>query len=243
VARSLPALIWANAELVYDRPPALEDLDADTRKRVADVLRSMAQEASSEVLIESAYFILGDEGLELLKELTGSGIQVRALTNSLAANDLTTNHSGYARRRPAMLKNGIKLFEFRPDAASCQQLVAESSRCGEDALFGLHAKSIVFDRKAVFVGSFNLNLRSIYLNSETALIVYSTELADRIAADIEENMLPENSWQVMLDEDGNLMWSGLENGAEARYSHEPTTGFWRRLKSGFLSLLPLEKYL
>jgi putative cardiolipin synthase len=203
----------------------------------------MAQKTNGELLIESAYLIPGDQGIELLKELTDDGIVVRALTNSLASNDLTTNHSGYARRRPAMLESGIELFELRPDAVSCQRLVADSSRCDEDSLFGLHAKSIVFDRRAVFVGSFNLNLRSVYLNTETALIVYSPELAKRIAADIEENMLPENSWQVMQDENGKLEWIGLESGEMIRYSHEPSTTVWRRFKSGFLSLFPLEKYL
>ena len=110
-------------------------------------------------------------------------------------------------------------------------------------LFGLHAKSIVFDRKIVFVGSFNLNQRSVYLNTETALIVYSPELAGRIAKDIEQNFLPDNSWHVILNEAGRLEWEGYEDGRVVRYQKEPQTGFWQRFKSGFFSVLPFEKYL
>jgi len=236
-------LIWAAATALFDQVRAPEATDSEKRKQLAQVLTNMAQQTESEVLIESAYLILGDEGTKLLEELTGRGVRVRALTNSLASNDLTTNHAGYARRRQQMLENGIDLYEFRPDAASCEHLIDESSRCEEGSIFGLHAKSMVFDQTTVFVGSFNLNLRSVYLNSEIGLLVYSPELASRIAADIKENMRLENSWRVVLDDTGNPLWIGRENGELVSYSKEPATGFWRRLKSGLFSLFPVEKYL
>ncbi len=239
----LSDMIWAPAELVYDQTLAIDDNSHTTRKRVANVLREIAKNTTRELLIESAYLVPSDEGIALLKELTESGVKVKALTNSLASNDLTTNHSGYARRRIALLKNGAELFELRHDAKSCHYLVVGTERCSENTLFGLHAKSIVFDRKAVFVGSFNLNQRSIYLNSELALIVYSPELAEIIAGDIEQNLLPENSWQVRLDDNNDLVWKGNIGDKETYYSHEPETGFWRRLNSGFFSVFPIEKYL
>jgi hypothetical protein len=40
-----------------------------------------------------------------------------------------------------------------------------------------------------------------------------------------------------------LSWTGLVDGKEVRYSHEPETSLGRRMKSGFISLLPIEKYL
>ncbi len=236
-------MIWAHAELVYDQVLALDENDHNTRKRVANVLREMAKKTTGELLIESAYLVPGDEGVALLKELTDKGVKVSALTNSLASNDLTTNHSGYVRRREEMIKNGAELFEIRPDAQSCQHLISTPHSCDDDTLFGLHAKSIVFDRKAVFVGSFNLNQRSIYLNSELALIVYSSELADIIARDIKENISPENSWKVTLDDKGDLQWTGIKDGVIIKYNHEPETAFWRRFNSRFLSVFPMEKYL
>lgn len=239
----LSDMIWAPAELVYDQTLALDENSHTTRKRVANVLREIAKNTTSELLIESAYLVPGDEGVALVKALTDRGVKVKALTNSLASNDLTTNHAGYTCRRKALLENGAELFELRPDAKSCHDLVVGVERCSGGILFGLHAKSIVFDRKAVFVGSFNLNQRSIYLNSELALIVYSPELAEIIAGDIEQNFLPENSWQVRLDDNNDLVWRGSVDGKEIHYNHEPETGFWRRFNSGFFSVFPIEKYL
>ena len=239
----LSEMIWAKAEITYDKTRAMDENDLNTLKRVANTLSEIAKKTNDELLIESAYLVPGDDGVALLKELTRRGVKVTALTNSLASNDLTTNHSGYVRRRKELLKNGAELYELRPDAQSCQNLVKAPYSCDENTLFGLHSKSIVFDRKVVFVGSFNLNQRSIYLNSEIGLIVYSSELADRIARDIEENLASENSWKVMLNSHGDLQWTGIKGGVKVNYSHEPETGFWRRFNSKFLSIFPIEKYL
>lgn len=238
----LGGMTWAPARLVYDQPMGFEETDNNTPKKVANMLVEIARSASRELLIESPYLIPGDEGVALLGQLTQSGVQVKALTNSLASNDLTTNHAGYTRRRKGLLKSGVELFEFRPDAKSCQHLVVGAGRCDDDTLFGLHAKSMVFDRNTVFVGSFNLNQRSVFLNSETALIIHSPELANKIARDIEENLSLDNSWRVRLEENGNLQWIGMEDGVISSYNHEPHTGFWRRFSSGLLSIIPFERY-
>ena len=78
----------------------------------------------------------------------------------------------------------------------------------------LHAKSAVFDRKTLYVGSFNINLRSIYLNGETVLIIHSPELAQRVARDIELGMAPDNSWKVSHDAEGRLRWGLLPGPAQ-----------------------------
>lgn len=238
----LEEMIWAPAELVYDQPLGFDEQDDDSAKRVAIRLKNLALSATSEVLIESPYLIPGDEGIELLAKMTQSGVQVSALTNSLASNDLTTNHAGYARRRESLLKSGVELFELKPNAASCQHLVVGIGRCDDDTLFGLHSKSMVFDGKAVFVGSFNFNQRSVYLNSETALIIYSAELAKKIADDIKENFSSKNSWHVSLDEGERLQWAWMDEGVVRYYRHEPQTGFLRRFNAGLFSIFPFEKY-
>lgn len=234
-------LFWAKAELVYDDPLSNATMDdpADNPKRVAKALRQLAQQVHAELLIESAYLIPDDFGLELLKQGQMQGLRIRALTNSLASNDLVPNHAGYARHRHAMLERGAELYELRPDAVICRETTQQPATCGEVREVGLHAKSVVFDRAVVYVGSFNVNRRSTYLNTETALIIHSPSLAEAVAGEILEHMRPENSWQVRLNTQGQLQWMGTGR----TYRHEPETSWWRRIKSGFLSLLPLEKYL
>ena len=107
----------------------------------------------------------------------------------------------------------------------------------------MHSKSAVFDRKKLYVGSYNINLRSAYLNFENALIIHSPELAIMVADDIEDNMKPGNSWQVFLNqEEGGLVWKAGPGAQDQQYDHEPETSLWRRFKSGFFALFPLEKY-
>jgi putative cardiolipin synthase len=244
VAGTLPSLLWAPARLVFDAPPTAAEIEAsDAAQPVAQELRRVVAGSRREILVESAYFILGDESLEQVARLRTAGVKIRALTNSLASNDLVTNHSGYARRRPAMLDAGMELFELRPDAVACQRLVTVSRACERGPAFSLHSKTMVLDRRVVYVGSFNFNLRSTYLNSETALIVESPELAGRVAASMEELLRPDSSWQVLRGKGGGLEWVTQLDGAEARSTHEPMTSFGRRFNSGFYRLFPLEKYL
>src|SRR4030095_13730943 len=107
----LQQLVWAPARLVHDVPPVDGDVsDTSAVQPVAQALADIASAARQEVLIESAYFILGDPALERFAQLKAHGVRLRALTNSLASNDLATNHSGYARRRGQMLKSGIELY-------------------------------------------------------------------------------------------------------------------------------------
>lgn len=237
--QTLSGLIWAEGKLVFDSPSVDAQADADSPQRSAQMLHQLVEQADKNILVESAYLILGDDQLDILRQIRARGVRVSALTNSLASNDLTTNHAGYARRRGAMLANGAELYELRPDAAGCSSWIEMPGFCNNGAV-GLHAKSAVFDRKTLYIGSFNINLRSIYLNSETVLVIHSPQLAERLAQDIEAAMAPENSWRVTRDADGQLLWSA---GEDQLWTHEPATGFWRRFKSGLFSLLPMEKYL
>ena len=47
-----------------------------------------------------------------------------------------------------------------------------------------------------------------------------------------------NSWRLDL-EDGNVRWYS----SDESWNSEPETGQWERAQSGFLQLLPIEKYL
>lgn len=239
VERALAGMTWAEAELVFDPPASGRETGSDEPGLTALALQALVDETREEILVESAYFILGDEQLERLTRLRTEGIRVAALTNSLASNDLTTNHSGYARRRKAMLAAGLELFELRPDAEACVVWIQGRDDCGPAAV-SLHSKSAVFDRRVVYIGSFNINLRSMYLNSETVLLIHSRELAGQVAEAIELAMAPANSWRVTKGSRGGIAWSGRDG---ERWTHEPVTGYWHRVRASLFRLVPMEKYL
>jgi putative cardiolipin synthase len=246
LGRREQALVWAPARLVHDDPPELARLaETDLTQSSARALYDIAQHAQREILIESAYLVMDDDTLEGVKALRARGTAVRALTNSLASNDVTANHAAYARRREAMLASGVELDELRPDAAACRDTVLNPSACGPGHVYGLHAKTFVFDRRLVYVGSLNLNLRSRFLNAESGVVIESPALAARIAADIERNMAPQNSWRVELDARGGVHW--LERAADGtvvrRLDSEPAVPLQRRAVAAAIAALPLEKYL
>jgi putative cardiolipin synthase len=199
----------ARGELVFDPPPENMGAPSETPKRSALALQRLSQTAAREILIESAYLILAKKQLQALGVNERPQLEVAALTNSLASNDLVTNHAGYARWRPYMLEQGIDIYELKPDAEACRQWLSADAFCSTGEV-SLHSKSVVFDRSTLVVGSFNVNLRSIYLNGETVLIIHSAELAERVAEDIRLTMEPRNSWEVTQDDDGNLQWRSGE---------------------------------
>jgi putative cardiolipin synthase len=240
----LARLLWMPVQLVFDLPPDPDGMaDSSRPQAVAMALRALATSARREILIESAYLILDEQTFAETRSLTSRGVRIRALTNSLASNDLVTNHSGYARRRRGMLDSGMEVFELRPDAGACQRLIATGGGCTDTREFALHSKSLVVDRRTVYVGSFNINLRSTYLNSETALIIDSPVLAERIAGSIEELMAPDSSWQVLRRASGGLEWRTETADGPVVVTQEPMSGFWRRFQSRFYRMFPLEKYL
>jgi putative cardiolipin synthase len=84
-----------------------------------------------------------------------------------------------------------------------------------------------FDREG---GSFNLDPRSANINTEAGLYVESPEL-------------PENSYRLMLDEDGDLVWITEDDGVELRYNKDQLSTFSQRFMSGFIGILPIESQL
>jgi len=231
-------LIPVEATFIYDLPVPVNSSNTDTPKKTAKLLAELGHNAQQQILIESAYLIFDKRQLAALKILIDNDIQIKALTNSMASNDLLANHSGYAGKRHAMLKNGIQLFELKPESELCEVSTKDIDKCVPNVAFGLHAKSAVFDRKIATIGSFNFNLRSTYLNTESVLVINNEQVANTLADHIEQAMQENNSWQLNL-ENGDIYWrSGTQS-----WTSDPETGQWERIKSKFIQLLPIEKYL
>lgn len=202
-------------------------------------LARVAAESSGEILIESAYLVLLDGGFEALRALTDRGVTVKLATNSMASNNHLTAFVGYAKQRRRMLESGFELYEMRPDAKSERALFTAAQLEAHKTIFGLHAKTMVFDRKISFVGSFNLDPRSVNLNTEMGLLVESEALANAVADSIENDIAAGNSWRVVSNDEGGLAWINLENGVvRAESDTEPMTSAARRAEAIALAIVP-----
>jgi putative cardiolipin synthase len=233
--------IWAPTKALYDEPDKLETKEED----VADHLILLGKKKDHEVMIEAAYVIPGPEGVERTRLNKQRGIPQRLLTNSLATNDVAAAHAGYAKYRRELIRNGLELYELKPDASSVKKnwsVLAGRSKAS------LHTKAFVVDRELVAIGSFNVDPRSIALNTEIVILVESPELATQVLEYMNEGIRPENSYRVMPETDAEteserLVWVTEIDGEEVRYYSEPEVGLWRRFSTWFMGLLPIEEHL
>lgn len=106
----------------------------------------------------------------------------------------------------------------------------------------MHTKVFVVDRKALFVGSFNFDPRSAYINTESGVIIESEQLATEFAGII-HNALPDRTYEVFLNDRGKFRWRAIQDGKEIIYDKEPETSWAQRFKVGFARLLPISSQL
>jgi len=164
-------------------------------------LIALLQKAKKSVTIQTPYLVTTDLGKNLFKALVDNGVEVKILTNSLASNDNLEAFSGYQRDRKALLKTGVKIYEFKPDAQIRQKIMSGvmQGQLKEMPIFGLHAKSMVIDDDITVIGTFNLDPRSANLNTESITIIPSKEISINVKAGMLEEMRPENAWQTTLE--------------------------------------------
>jgi putative cardiolipin synthase len=221
----------------FDAGPAVLLHDAadpaDPRGRLYPHLKELIASASHEVLISSPYFIPDADFCELIRTLVARGVRVAIVTNSLASNHHVVAHTGYKHWRREVLSAGAELYELRVDAAVRDEYSTPPTRA---AAVGLHAKAVVVDGRLAFVGSPNLDPRSLVINTEIGVKTDSECFARAVAALIMRDMSPENAWRVTTDAEGSLIWS---SGAGV-VKRQPATGFAQRAVEFLLNLLPLK---
>lgn len=196
-------LTWAPMELLDDPPVKVtRDPDASTGALLPRLSRLFGQ-ASESLDLVSAYFVPGDEGTEALATLARAGVQVRLLTNSLAATDVAAAHVGYARHRLPLAQAGVQLLELKP-APAARLVKRRPQLAGSRA--SLHAKTFAVDGHTVFIGSLNLDPRSTRLNTEVGLLVRSPALAQQLHRRLDD-LAGDSAWWVHADAQGTLVWS------------------------------------
>jgi putative cardiolipin synthase len=100
----------------------------------------------------------------------------------------------------------------------------------------------VFDRRALFIGPLNLDLRSIQLNTEIGLVCESSAMAEKVAATL-EGALDKIAWrlELIVDASGGPRITSSEG--VRRCLEEPEVSASRKFSVRFLGLLPIESQL
>jgi phosphatidylserine/phosphatidylglycerophosphate/cardiolipin synthase-like enzyme len=188
-----------------------------------DALIALVRTAKESLVIQSPYLVTTQLGLGVFAEAEARGVQVRILTNSLAATDNVMAFAGYRAGSDALLEAGVELYEVKPDPAIKDEVMNGPAAQRRRSSMALHAKSMVIDGKVAVVGSFNLDPRSANLNTESVTVIYSQVVAQHILERMETEMGPDNAWQVTKD-----------------YNPDKEASVLLRLKALVSALVPIE---
>ena len=233
---------WGRWVLVYDQPSKVEAKVVRDETHLAPRLKEGIDRTGEDLIIVSPYFVPGPAFTEYLGGLVKKGVRVRILTNSLAANDVPLVHAGYMRYRKDLIRSGVELYEFKPIKGALNDKEKTKAKWSGSSRASLHGKFMGFDRRYVFVGSFNLDARSVALNTEIGVYFESTRYAQMLSDSFDEHAMAK-AYRVSLTDNGKLQWTTLENGEIVTFDVEPETGFWKRFGAGFMSAIVPESQL
>jgi len=245
MATGSDGLFWGKAHLLYDDPSKITRAPENTEGHLLPQFANLGAQVQHELLIVSPYFVPGDAGVAWLDGLVKRGVRVTVLTNSLAATDVGAVHAGYQRYRKALLEAGIRLYELKPDAIEHGK--EKRGKGGiSSSRASLHAKTFVFDRSSVFIGSLNLDPRSIQLNTEIGIVCESAPLAEDLSGRLEQNF-DQIAWRLELVTDAKggsrIVWVESDTDGIRQRTEEPEVRTWRKFSVWFLGLLPIESQL
>jgi cardiolipin synthase len=134
---------------------------------MATVVDVLTQTARSSIRMAVGYFSPPPRTVEMLCAAARRGVDVQIVTPGPISHRDVTKWAGSS-RFDELLDAGVRLYRYLPAR--------------------LHAKAMVFDGVAGFVGSANLNSRSLGLDGELGLLFGSPELVRRLDADLDRDV-------------------------------------------------------
>ena len=235
---------FAQAKVIHDSPEKLTKGDGWKGELLMSQLAPYILQATEELTLVSPYFVPGQRGADALCALSQKGVRVRVLTNSLVSNDVAAVHAGYMRHRKRLIQCGVRLYELNEEIKKEEGKrltwlpgLSKSS---------LHAKSMAIDCKMMFVGSFNFDQRSLYLNNEIGILFHEPELAADASRRFNEDV-EQVAFKVELANRGNgrksLQWTGTTDGNKVDFDSEPYAGFWKIAGVNMMRVLPIDSML
>ncbi len=120
-------------------------------------LSQLMKHAQKEVYVHTPYVICNDMMYQALNEIAEKVPEVKLLTNSAVNNGNLFAAGDYLHNKGRLLDTGIDILEY-------------------EGGISYHGKCMTIDDDMSIVGSFNMDMRSVYLDTELMLAVNSEEL-------------------------------------------------------------------
>ncbi|MGE6717423.1 phospholipase D-like domain-containing protein [Peribacillus frigoritolerans] len=150
-------------------------------------LLDIAANANQSVYIQSPYIVPADALKEYVPKQLDSKADWTILTNSAASTPNMIAFSGYLAFRDSVVETGARLYEYSKP-------------------YSLHGKSVVYDQRLSAVGSYNLDSRSAFLNTESMVVIDSERFAAQLIGAMDSKiknstLIADNKKYIQLPED------------------------------------------
>ena len=228
---------WTDMQFLSDDVGKLSK-SVPTNSNLVHQLRTLLGSPTKKLTIISSYFVPTKDGVDTLVKLAESGVDIKILTNSFDATDVTAVHSGYSQWRPNLLRSGVKIYELKSTAAE-EKRDNKLWRARSQSSTSLHAKTFAVDDYQVFIGSYNVDPRSANINTEMGVIINDDELAKQLHGALSDELLNQ-AYEVKLLDNGHLQWHTMENDKEVVYDSEPKVGMGDHVWLTIMSWLPID---
>ncbi|MGH7195012.1 MAG: phospholipase D-like domain-containing protein [Candidatus Saccharimonadales bacterium] len=136
---------------------------------ISEQLLRLIERAGCSIVIETPYFVMSAAFKRALADAIARGVRVTLLTNSLASTDELLVAADFTNQKHWLLSHGVRIWEL----------------AGPNHL---HAKTAVIDCQLAYVGSYNFDPRSEYLNTETGVIVCDPGVAALVSESVDEHL-------------------------------------------------------
>lgn len=129
-------------------------------------LSELMKNAEERVIIHTPYVVCNGYMKQEVTDIAERVPDCRMVINSVENGDNFMASSDYLYRKKGVFETGISLFEY-------------------DGGVSYHGKSVVIDEDMSIIGSYNMDLRSTYVDTELMLAVQSRELTEELTGYME----------------------------------------------------------
>lgn len=157
VKRGDPLSEWIPVEEVAFVSNPLEGIQREPV--VWATIAGLLNEASSSIVVQTPYLLPSEAMMAKIDVEHVASKEVSVVTNSVYSSPNYPAFSAYLHDRDAWLETDVALNEYRGTGS-------------------IHAKSVLIDDEISVIGSFNVDPRSAYLNTESVLVIKGEAFAD-----------------------------------------------------------------
>lgn len=160
---------WESKTIPANRITLLQNpIEAENKEPRLWYALSELMKQGDEVLVYTPYIICGREMYEDLESICSENEKTEIITNDVSSGANPWGCTDYLNQKEKIWGTGVKVYEF---------MGAHSS----------HTKAVLIDERMSIVGSYNLDMRSTYQDTELMLAVDCPELNEKIREEAERD--------------------------------------------------------